>query len=502
MDNDPCADKPLWSVLNSAVPDLTLAGVLAGFLIAVVAALVVQWYDRASPRMIALFASGVPALMISSYLFSIESGAKPPDESKVVAELTGPKLTGGPAFLLVPTPSKEAGFPDVPPPFNSPKHSTVVTLHCNQEWSQWLPAFAALLIGGSVLLCGLGWALVIYGDHLADRLKKDNVPTGTIEDYHRFFIRLSALLSFGATIGMTGLLIAADVVYLTATTRPHNTTEPNTTLAFLEFPHGVHWYAIFFVFLFGLYVVTGSLYIVFSRTTSFAWGEHGLGVHTKSPARRRAWGNKRVWRVAREIGIVLVVALGAFVAGWLTKEVLGRDSSGHPNFSGHLIEYVAIVAAVYAVGRLAYCGIVQVPQYSRSVREGRATTKGHAEADAKIPVAPSIAKPEGNYSSGWLRATSYHVVIFSVLTAAFTMLVTNGPLWNFLGSLQTGLILFIGGLYPAGILIGLSYSVPADPSVELPKWKNVTRVTLSALTRVIRKMLSDSTPTIPRSSRR
>jgi hypothetical protein len=78
MDNDPCADIPLWSVLNSAVPDLTLAGVLAGFLIAVVAALVVQWYDRASPRMIALFASGVPALMISSYLFSIESGAKPP----------------------------------------------------------------------------------------------------------------------------------------------------------------------------------------------------------------------------------------------------------------------------------------------------------------------------------------------------------------------------------------------------------------------------------------
>lgn len=476
MDSDPCAEKAFWSALNATVPDLTLAGVLAGFLIAVVAALVVQWYDRASPRMIALFASGVPALMISSYLFTIESGAKPPDESKVVAELKGSTLTGGPAFLLVPTPSKEAGFPDVPPPFNSPTHSTAVTLYCNQEWSQWLPAFAALLIGGSVLLCGLGWALVIYGDHLADRLTKENLLAGTIEEYRKFFIRLSAFLSLSATIGMAGLLITADVVYLTATARPKNTTDSNTTLAFFKCPPGVHWYAIFLVFLFGLYVVAWSAYVVFSRTTSFAWGQHGPGVHTKPPDRRGAWGNKRVRCVAREIVIVLVVVIGAFFAVYLTKEVLGRDSSGHPNFSGNPTEYVATVAAVYAIGRLAYCGLVQVPQYRRSIREGRAKTKGYAEADAKLPVVPSTEKPEGNYSSGWLRATSYHVVFFSVLAAAFTMVVTNGSLWHNLGSWQTGLALIIGGLYPAGILIGLSYSVPADPSVELPKWKNVIRV--------------------------
>jgi hypothetical protein len=457
MDNDPCADKAFWSVLNSAVPDLTLAGVLAGFLIAVVAALVGQWYDRASPRMIALFASGVPALMLSGYLFTISSGAKPPEEPKVVAELTG-QPTGEPKFLVVSTPS------------NPPKDPNVIT-YCNQVWSQWLPAFAALLIGGSVLLCGLGWALVIYGDHLADRLKGENLPAGTIEDYHRFFIGLSALLSLAATIGMAGLLIAANVTYLTATTHPKNTTDPNTTLAFFEFPHGVYWYAMFFVFLFGVYVVAGSAYLVFSRTTSFAWGEHVPGVHTKSSARRGAWGNKRVRRVAREIGIVLVIVFGAFFAGWLTKGVLGVK------FSGHTVNYVEVVAAAYAIGRLAYCGIVHVRQYSRSMREGRATTKGYAEADAKIPVAPSTEKPEDaiqlKYSSGRLRATTYHVVFFAVLGAVFTVVVTNGYLWNSLGSWQTGLALFIGGFYPACILLGLSHSVPADPSVGLPKWKTL-----------------------------
>jgi hypothetical protein len=467
MDNDPCSDKALWSVLNSAVPDLTLAGVLAGFLIAVVAALVVQWYDRASPRMIALFASGVPALMISSYLFSIESGAKPPEESKVVAELTGSKLIGEPNFLVVSPPSKEGTFLVVPPLSNPFKDSNTLTIYCNQEWSQWLPAFAALLIGGSVLLCGLGWALVIYGDHLADRLKKENLPTATIEDYHRFFIRLSALLSLGATIGMTGLLIAADIAYLTATTRPNNTTDPNTTLAFIEYPKGVYWYAIFLVFLFGVYVVAGSAYIVFSRTTSFAWEEHAPDVHTKSSARRGAWGNKRVRCVASEIGIVLVVVFGALLAGYLTKGVLGDKFSGDP------IKYVKVMAAVYAIGRLAYFGIVQVPQYRRSMREGRVTTKRYAEADAKVPVAPSTEKPEGSYSSGRLRATSYHVVSFAVLGAVFTLVVTNAPLWKSLGSGQTGLALFIGGLYPACILLGLSYSVPADPTVGVPKWKTL-----------------------------
>jgi hypothetical protein len=451
MDNDPCADNALWSVLNATVPDLTLAGVLAGFLIAVVAALVVNWYDRASPRMIALFASGVPALTLSSYLFTISSGAKPPEQRKDVAELIGQPV-GAPKFLIVTTPD------------NSPADPKVVT-YCNQVWSEWLPAFAALLIGGSVLLCGLGWALVIYGDHLAERLKEKNLQLEAIEDYHKYFIGLNALLSLGATIGMTGLLIAANVTYLTAT------ADANTALTFFEFPHGVKWYAMYFVFFFGVYVVVASAYLVLSRSTSFSWGNHAPRVHAISSARGGASGNKRLRRVATEIGTVLVIGSVALLASYLTKGVLDRK------FSGHTISYVGVVTATYTISRLAYLGTLQVRRYCRSQHERHAMTKGYAEAEAEIPVAPSDEAPEDaiqlNYSSGRLRATTYHVVFFALLGAVFTAVVTNGYLWNILGSWQSGLTLFIGGLYPACILLGLSYSVPADTSVQLAKWRTL-----------------------------
>jgi hypothetical protein len=449
MDNDPCADNALWSVLSATGPDLTLAGVLAGFLIAVVAALVVNWYDRASPRMIALFASGVPALTLSSYLFTISSGAKPPGQRKDIAELIGQPV-GAPKFLI-------ATIPD-----NSPADPKVVT-YCNQVWSEWLPAFAALLIGGSVLLCGLGWALVIYGDHLAERLKEKNLQLEAIEDYHKYFIGLNALLSLGATIGMTGLLIVANVTYLTAT------ADANTALTFFEFPHGVKWYAMYFVFFFGVYVVVASAYLVLTRSTSFPWGDHAPRFHTKSSARGGASGNKRLRRVATEIGTVLVIASEALLASYLTKGVLGSK------FSGDTISYAEVVTATYTISRLLCLAAVQVRRYFRSQHKRYAMTKGYAGAE--IPVAPSDEAPEDaiqlNYSSGRLRATTYHVVFFALLGAVFTAVVTNGYLWKILGSWQSGLTLFIGGLYPACILLGLSYSVPADASVQLAKWRTL-----------------------------
>jgi hypothetical protein len=163
---------------------------------------------------------------------------------------------------------------------------------------------------------------------------------------------------------------------------------------------------------------------------------------------------------------------GALFAGYLTKGVLGDRK-----FSGDAISYVEVVTATYAIIRLACCGILQMRQNSRSKREGHATTKGFAESDATIPFGPSTETPEDaiqlNYSSGMLRATTYHVVFFALLGAIFTVVVTNGYLWKTLGSWQTGLALFIGGLYPASILLGLSYSVPADPSVQLPNWKTL-----------------------------
>jgi hypothetical protein len=299
-DKDPCAKLPLWSVLQSAVPDLTLAGVLAGFLIVVVAALVVQWYDRASPRMIALFASGVAPLTLSSFLFTISSGATAPEEPKARFVQTGSKPPEDPSVLS----------------------------YCNIVWSQWLPAFTMLLIGGSVLLCGMGWALIIYSSHLADKLNEKNFPTKMIEDDARFFIYLSALLSLAGTTAMTALLIIVNVIYLQAT-RDLNTTDSNKTLTYSQFL-GVKWYAMFFVFLFGVYVMVRCAYLVIWRAYSFAKREHVPGVHTKSSALRGAWDNKRVRRVAKEIGIAVAIVLGAWLAIYLTKVVLGNDFSGHP----------------------------------------------------------------------------------------------------------------------------------------------------------------------------
>jgi hypothetical protein len=423
--DDPCADLVGWSVLGSAVPDLTLAGVLAGFLIAVVAALVVQWYDRASPRMIALFASGVPPLTLSSYLFTISSGAKPPKK------LTEPHALQG---------------------------------YCNTVWSQWVPAFTMLLIGGSVLLCGLGWALVIYSSHLADRLNEKNFPTRMIEDNSRFFIGLNAWLSLAGTTAMTGLLIAANVLYLKAYTDP-NTNDSIANLTLFEFPHGVKWYAMFFVLLFGAYVMVRCAYLVTWRATSFAGRERVPGLHTKSSARRGAWDDKRVRCVAKEIGAAVAIALGAQLASYLTTGILGDNFSVDTTC-------VMVVVVAYIIGRLAYGLIVHVVrQYSRSTGGGQATTKGYAETAPKIHIAPSVEKPEDafQYSTGRLITTSYNVVFFAILGTAFSAALTQANFWT--SSWQTGVALFIGGFYPAIILLGLSYSVPAAEGIRLPKWK-------------------------------
>ena len=59
MNGDPCTKDVWWSAITASSADSTLAGVLAGLLIAAAAALLVQWYEGSDPHTIALFASGV-----------------------------------------------------------------------------------------------------------------------------------------------------------------------------------------------------------------------------------------------------------------------------------------------------------------------------------------------------------------------------------------------------------------------------------------------------------
>jgi hypothetical protein len=395
-DKDPCATNTGWSVFQSANSNLTLAGVLAGFLIAVVAALVVQWYDRASPRMIALFASGVPPLTLASYLFTISSGANQPDGLKAFGD------------------------------------------RCNQVWSQWLPAFAMLLIGGSVLLCGLGWALVIYSDNLAVRLAQQDLPIEKIRQNQRFFINLSAWLSVGGTAGGAALLMVADVVYLKATVDPNKPQVPLVGCA------------MFFVFLVGIYVMVRSLYLVITHAYSFHDREPDFPVGARFVLVRSVMENEGRRIFAKEIGVAAAVALGTLTACYLTDRTDQRFASENT------LTIVLVVVLIYAVGRFTYL----------------ATAQRFAGPAAKTRIAASVQATDESvdlkYSGDRLSATSYNVILFAILGTFFSVALTQGALWN---SLRPGLALFIGGLYPACILLGLSYSVAASPHVRLPRWK-------------------------------
>jgi hypothetical protein len=395
-DKDPCATNTGWSVFQSANSNLTLAGVLAGFLIAVVAALVVQWYDRASPRTIALFASGVPPLTLASYLFTISSGANESDGLKAFGD------------------------------------------RCNQVWSQWLPAFAMLLIGGSVLLCGLGWALVIYSDNLAVRLGQQNMPIDEIRENQRFFTSFSAWLSVGGTTGGAALLMVADVVYLKATVDPNKPQVPLVGCA------------MFFVFLIGLYVMVRSLCLVITHAYSFHDRERGFPVGARFALVRRVTENEGRRLFAREIAVAAAVALGTLTACFLTYRTDQRFASENTS------TIVLVVVLIYAVGRFTYL----------------ATAQWFAGPAAKTRIAASVEPTDESvdlkYSGGRLAATSYNVILFAILGTVFSVALTQGPLWN---SWRSGLTLFIGGLYPASILLGLSYSVAASSNIRVPRWK-------------------------------
>src|SRR5580693_4484661 len=300
MDQDPCVGDVGWSVLGGAAQDSTLAGVLAGFLIVAATALLVQWNDRSDSDTFALFASGVAALTLSSYLFTVLSGTKP-----------GPN-------------------PD-------PKV-------CGQIWSQWLPAFAMLLIGASVLLCGLGWALVSYSDNLAVKLIEKNRPMKRVEENRRFFITLSMALSLGGTTAMTCWLIAANVVYLKGTTGRH--VGDKTIYPFFEFLN-VKWYTMFFVFLFGLYVVVRSAYLVIWRTRSARQENvascirYVPGADDETSAPLDARDNTLTERLAKEICIAVAIALGALLAELLTDRAVGETFSGGTTCS---IVFIVVVA--------------------------------------------------------------------------------------------------------------------------------------------------------------
>jgi hypothetical protein len=434
MADDPCSANVGWSIMEGAGADSTLAGVLAGFLIVAATALLTQWNDRSGPDTFALFASGVPALTLSSYLFTVLAGSQP------------------------------------------------VSGYCHQMWGQWLPAFALLLIGAAVLLCGLGWALVSYSDNLAVKQLELNRPMRRVMETRRFFISLSGCLSLGGTTAMTCWLIAAAIVYLKGTTA-RKSWWGTTYYQWFEFLH-IKWYEIFFVFLFGLYVVVRTAYLVISRTidarrenvascigyTPLDATRVNVPSHTgpapavlESRAPHDVRKYKRAERVRDEICIFVAIPLLTLLALFLTTQAVHEKFSVAATWG-----IIGLLLGIYIIARWAYSGLVRFSD--RALSEQTADMR-FADADARVQKTHSLEKPEDairiRYSVRRLGPTSYHVVIFAIVGTLFAAGLTQGSFWPGM----TTASLWVGGFYPACMLLGLSYAVPAAPSTKLPEWK-------------------------------
>ena len=443
MDNDPCSARVYWSGISAATADSAFAGVLAGLLIAAVAALLVSWYQGAGPQTIALFGSGVPVLALSTYLFTVIGALRYPDPKNVDY-----KTPGGPGDTL-----------------------------CSQLWSEWLLATASLFIGSAVLVCGLGWALVSYADNLAVKLCETNIAIERVEYGRGFFIRLNAWLSSAAIIAATTMLMVTSVIYLNAAGSPDLSRE------FIEFID-VKWYLLFFIYLFGLYLIGRSSYVVFSRTRSAmrankklcaAYAAGGPPVATddegikadvgpvRPPAAkdpRFARRNAGAMRAAQEFVGMILVALGALVAVYMTSgEAFGQRREGiavSPKIVIYVVVFYVIVRAIY----------VLIERIVELVSAKKDDTPANSEA---VPPANAefVERIRINYSAGMIRLTTYNVVLLAILATFFVAALTQGPLWP-LPRIIISLVL--GGLYPAVVLTELSSSIPAAEDVRR-KWE-------------------------------
>jgi hypothetical protein len=439
MDNDPCSTRTFWSAITAAQLDSTVAGVLAGLLIAAAAALLVQWYQGSDAHTIALFGSGVPALALSTYLFTVIAGARYPEFYPDPANHPDPKID----YKTV------GAFGD--------------TL-CSQMWSEWVLAIASLFIGSAVLVCGLGLALVSYADNLAVKLCEAKTPVQTVEERRNFFIRLNAWLSGAVITAATALLVSANTVYLTAIGRPR--------LHYDIFGHPL--YLLFVVYLIGLLIFGRSVYVIFKRTRgALRSNKNSIAAYAASlrPVATNGGGiNGQVFpgrppvakdttlarrtqvtmRAAKELAIAILVGLAALLAGYMTSGQAFNQSRGMV-VSTNIVIYVVVL---YILVRAAYVLI------ARGI--GRASAKDVHTPTNNEAVPAVNAKLEERirikYSVGGLSTTTYSVVFLAILGTLFVVGLTQGQLWT---GPRIAISLFLGGLFPAAILAGLSHSLPS-----------------------------------------
>jgi hypothetical protein len=460
-----------WSSIGAAASDATLAGVLAGLLIAAAAALIVQWYQGSDAHTIALFGSGVPVLGLSTFLFTVIAGM-------------------------------DLSYTD----------DNAVPTVCKVLWSQWLVAVNVLFIGTAILVCGLGWALVSYGDTVAVRIleknkleKNKNVDIETIRTRRRFFIYLSAFLAGTIISASIGILVVTNILYLKAVAYPYlypikypgipdgypgnavNTMQ-NTIQNTIQNAIQLHQerYLIFLVYLFGVYLVGRASYVVIIRTRSAlrennrscaayegtpvaadsggadSGGRKSLFVlfALGGPAGKDPRFSRRTIRAAQKFVVVMWVALSAVLAVYLTSEVVIHRHWG--GFGGKEVTWIFIgVVVVYVL----IVGTVELlsAKEDDTPNDNKAVPPANAESVERIRI---------DYNFGLLTVTTYGVILFVVLATFFVVSLTQLSLWPFWRPIIS---LALAGLYPALVLLGLSSSVPAGEDVSLPKWEIVVK---------------------------
>jgi hypothetical protein len=405
-DPDPCAKAVFWSSISAASDEATLAGLLAGLLIAAAAALIVQWYQGAAPPTIALFGSGVPALMLSTYLFVVIAGLDIPKDTDYRSNL------------------------------------------CNQLWSQWVLAIGLLFVGTAVLVCGLGWALVNYAENLAADYCKTNWPITMVAVRRDFLIRLNAWLSSSIIISAIVLLTLTNVTYLKAIDQENLNSEI----------FGERWYLLFFVFLFGVYFIGRSSYVVLIRTLSARRANKASCVAYAAGGPPVATHDEGIRAVAAsEFVLVMCVALSAFLAAYTTSKTV-KDGAVSPTIVIYVVVLYVIVRAIYVL----LAGIVKLVSAKKDdTPDNDAVPPANAESSERIRI---------NYSRGRLRVTTYNVVFLAIIGTFFVAVLGLGPLLTYPRIIMS---LFLGGFYPAAILTGLSDSVPAAMGVRKPRWERV-----------------------------
>lgn len=164
MNPDTFCTSDQWSMIASAPSTSQLAGVLGGFLITAIALL----FDRNSREGIhtlALFASAVLILMLSSFLFSLISGTHPPD--------------------------------------NGDRQGI-----CAIAWTQGALATGMLAAGTTALFGGLGWMLASHAVNKAHQVDRDDIRA------YSFLADLGGWLTFGAAMATTLIMSETSIDYL------------------------------------------------------------------------------------------------------------------------------------------------------------------------------------------------------------------------------------------------------------------------------------------------